>query len=137
MLFLFYFFWQWKTIWFFLCLSFLSNQAILINSFFVSAITFLLALSPFVLDHWSTDLFLCAKKMERERLEKLKRMGEKEKAEKEKAEKEKENADKVWTLGIILAKIYGGAYAIICCSVSKFFPGLMTGMQFLVVIFCF
>ncbi|XP_059431533.1 uncharacterized protein At2g27730, mitochondrial [Corylus avellana] len=34
------------------------------------------------------------KKMERERLEKLKRMGEKERAEKEKAEKEKENADK-------------------------------------------
>jgi hypothetical protein len=75
--------------------------------------------------------------MERERLEKLKRMGEKEKAEKEKAEKEKENADKVWTLCIILAKIYGGAYVIICCSVSKVFPGLMTRMQFLIVIFCF
>jgi hypothetical protein len=51
--------------------------------------------------------------MERERAEKLKR-----KAEKEKAAKEKEDADsdKVWTLRITLAKIYGALcyYMVLC-----------------------
>lgn len=60
-----------------------------------------LTLSSSILELYLTNLFLCVKKMERERLEKLK-----QKAEKEKAEKAKENTDKVWTLGIILAKKY-------------------------------
>lgn len=78
---------------------------------FCYAITFAycLAFSSLVLGLIWTNLLICVKKMEKERLEKLK-----QKKEKEKAEKAKENGDKVWSLHLVCDKLLiFGRYVIV------------------------